>query len=587
MTVDAMSIDDLARDLQEASQEATGWRDISQGLMKLWGDTPTEQQRWTRGAFDYMLRHSDEESREAFIPMFGFTDGASYPPAVADLPTEAKEVWRALLEHIDHPLVVCRLAHLLVAARVEKAYLFAARAVDAYLEAVSILEEELEQLHSLQHAASLSKDFNLNRTSEVTTALTDLGERILRDGGGKPGVVIPALEVASEADEPRLAELLEQARAEYQDDPHLLEGVLAILRSRARSEEERKSLDRDRVQSWINLAERSDEIVRVLHLETAALLAAQLGIPDLRRLAQQRLQAVDPTKLGMGKISAEVELPGEEVEKYLGQFTMFEDWKEAVVFWATSFPPPTGDVEETRAQVERNAKEFVLQALLPKVMMGGDGLPRYRPTTEEEIQDAKLSEHENLWLQGGIRLEVGALDRILIHYGRPATGDVYEWCDSFSWFDEEEARAFTKALDHYFDGHFTACAHILTALIERTVRKLVVASGTGVYQVQRARIPGKYPGLGFLLKELQKLGLDESWYRFLWTFLASPAGMNFRNELFHGFFLGTSRAHCVLLLRAVLYLAHLSLRPVEPGEAADAETEPHSLSPSAQQTEGP
>lgn len=67
-----------------------------------------------------------------------------------------------------------------------------------------------------------------------------------------------------------------------------------------------------------------------------------------------------------------------------------------------------------------------------------------------------------------------------------------------------------------------------------------------------------------LLRELRS-DLDESWYRFLWTYLASPAVANHRNELAHVLIETYEQSNATLLLVAALHLvvgAHL-------GEAQD------------------
>ncbi len=60
--------------------------------------------------------------------------------------------------------------------------------------------------------------------------------------------------------------------------------------------------------------------------------------------------------------------------------------------------------------------------------------------------------------------------------------------------------------------------------IETIARSLVLAAGTPLWRIQKGHTQGQYPGLGGLLGELRNAGLDPSWYRFLWTYLASPPG---------------------------------------------------------------
>jgi hypothetical protein len=94
------------------------------------------------------------------------------------------------------------------------------------------------------------------------------------------------------------------------------------------------------------------------------------------------------------------------------------------------------------------------------------------------------------------------------------------------------------------------------------VREIALGLHIPSYSVQRATTTGQYPGLGALLPEIQRRGLDESWFRFLNGFLARPMGDNVRNELLHGFVDDPPESIAVLVLVAVLFLAvGMSLGP--------------------------
>lgn len=53
--------------------------------------------------------------------------------------------------------------------------------------------------------------------------------------------------------------------------------------------------------------------------------------------------------------------------------------------------------------------------------------------------------------------------------------------------------------------------------------------------------------------------MDRSWDRFFWTFLVSPFGLNFRNELLHGYTEEVARTHAALTILAGLRLALVPL----------------------------
>jgi hypothetical protein len=97
---------------------------------------------------------------------------------------------------------------------------------------------------------------------------------------------------------------------------------------------------------------------------------------------------------------------------------------------------------------------------------------------------------------------------------------------------------------------YTGAAHV-----ETLARRLVLACAQPAYRTQRTNAPGQYIGLGALFSALQVGGLDESWTRFLHGLLSSPMGLNYRNELLHGFELETNETTAALLFVGIIYLA--------------------------------
>jgi hypothetical protein len=53
--------------------------------------------------------------------------------------------------------------------------------------------------------------------------------------------------------------------------------------------------------------------------------------------------------------------------------------------------------------------------------------------------------------------------------------------------------------------------------------------------------------------------MDRSWNRFLWTFLVSPFGPNYRNELLHGYVDDATRIPAALTILAAIRLALIPL----------------------------
>ena len=142
-------------------------------------------------------------------------------------------------------------------------------------------------------------------------------------------------------------------------------------------------------------------------------------------------------------------------------------------------------------------------------------------------------EMHRLNVYGGILAE--ALDRIWRKWG-PLSED--ELAAFFQGPHVEPALAAALARDflRYFSGDAEGAAYSGAPRVRALVRALVLDYGPSRLPHPAGREhPGLYPGLGALLPALLAAGMDESWSRFLSSFLASPMGANARNELLHGF----------------------------------------------------
>ena len=73
---------------------------------------------------------------------------------------------------------------------------------------------------------------------------------------------------------------------------------------------------------------------------------------------------------------------------------------------------------------------------------------------------------------------------------------------------------------------------------------------------------------------LQRAGGNEDWIRFLQTVFAATAGMNFRNDLLHGFVDELHAGHAALVLLAVLYLTRGVSLEVVPHDGPESSEEP-------------
>lgn len=208
---------------------------------------------------------------------------------------------------------------------------------------------------------------------------------------------------------------------------------------------------------------------------------------------------------------------------------------------------------------------------LAKKYLGGDGLPRYSPLSDEDRVDDQLAELEiqNLQMVGSLLTEAF---RRATETHAPTEDAVVAFLEE-AHVDGDRARTIARAIGRFHAGDFEAVAYTALPQIEALCRRLLIAIDAPIYRVQRTRTPGQYMGLGAMLPLLRDRGLDESWYRFFRTFLRSPNGWNYRNEALHGFVEDVPAPVAGMVLIGALYLALLQADDGSPNDTSHESTE--------------
>jgi hypothetical protein len=490
-------------------------------------------------AFQYTLRvQSDTRSRlrDSFAPMASFLDGRQIPPQVSDLPEDVISIWIGVASQVRHPGASSRLNDLLfVRGGVSRAGSYAKAAIDGYLALKDTNWTALEITRGLLRALQLAR--GVRDETRVTQAIADTISHYWSNiqASAPPGVTIPLIEglfgLANQGDV--IDHMISSARSLYAD-PHIEDQLLSWQIGRARDPLNRQRYTRERVQVWLKAADQAAPLIKVMYLETAAQYVDDVSDPELKQSVKSMLQNAGRDDLGLKTTVDTISLPQDEVEQYIGQFVAPDEWQGAIELFSRH-PPPTGDYEENVRLANEIDDAAPLQSVISRVRLGGDGLPRWRPVTEEDREDARLAriEEYQATLRGNLLAQV--LREIGRHYSKPSRQTLVEYFATRPNIAPGTAEQLGTAIDLFWKGEESAALYIAVWLVESLLRNLILQSDEGIYSVQRRHKPGQYPGLGFLLKKLSALGLDQSWYRYFWTVFASPAGLNMRNEIAHGF----------------------------------------------------
>lgn len=511
-------------------------------------------------AFRFHAR-DDHKSRERFGPMVTFEGGGSMPAPLAEIPDETCQLWEAVLVHAEHPRVAARLHDLLFERRWGDVGAHLIGAAEAYLKnGAQSGPPSLHSVDALRRADHLAR---LGRRDEllghITAEIVRAASASIDDAEPKPGVALRLIDilVGGRCADPVVDDLLDRARRRYPDARNV-ESTIELQRRRAPDDDARRRLDRQLSERLLEEAERADPLVAVLHREKAAALARERGLPDLVDRAVVAMQTAGRPELARIQVEVPSSITPEEVEEYINSM-VGDSWGDSVARVLAN-GPPTGDIERNRTTAADLARDHPLQALLPKVRLGGDGLPRYTPQSEDDKLDDQLTDVEVMGLQWHGALMAEAMRRAGAAFG-PTVEDVIEALGAVHCHGATAA-SIARVVRRFNDGDYEAAAYTGIPLVERQCRALLLAIDAPLYRVQRERAPGTYPGLGALLPQLADKGLDESWYRFLRTSLSAPNGWNFRNEALHGFLDDVGATGAGLVLIGVLYLTQLHPRPV-------------------------
>jgi hypothetical protein len=564
-----MSVDPELLDwIREAVAEAESWEHIRASLQAHDPDGDDVRLRPFVFAFSYRLHERFASTRDRAGGPFGSMvagEGWRFPPALADVEEVDVAAWQSALAAIDNPAVQARLGDLLWERRAKPdPHLAAAAAVDGLLDlAADERWGSMERAHFLSRALELATQLrDTARVSATSERLLAFAEADLAGTGGGPGLSLGALRplvaLPPEQRPDDLDSMLQRVGEKYGADPYIVTSV-ADLRSPLLDGDARQELRRAQVQEWRDRAGEVGGMLRVHRLETALELARRHGCNGEVRELRSELGAVGAEELELKEIGAEIELPREEVERFLASFTDAPSWPHALGLLAAQ-PPPGGSPEELAEAVDRQMEEFPVQFLFGKSLIGPDNATAiFRASTREEhhrlASAEQRAQHGRIWGMFCARV----LRRIGERADKPSVGEMAELLQG-DFVDDETAERVASAIELFWDERYDESAHVLVPRIERIVREMARQLGVPVV---RAVEPGREIGgvvmLGALLREIAPVFPDDGWHSYLLNLLADPLGLNLRNSISHGLHGRVGPVDASLLVHAGLFLAGLSL----------------------------
>jgi len=299
-------------------------------------------------------------------------------------------------------------------------------------------------------------------------------------------------------------------------------------------------------------------------LEDAARLARTHHLDDLRDEAVREMQRVAKLDHGLQSISTEIVIPSPMIDAEIRRASDGADWRESMSSWLAT-RAPSGDLATNERTARHITSTSLVYHLASVVLIGGDNMPRWRPTTQADREAYELSRTENLGMTLSGDILSTALDRIAATHGVPPVAELADLLSGDGRGDRALATSLARSFHRYWSGDYDGSLHTAAVHVEAGARALVMLLDEPAYTVARSSSQGKYIGLDQLLDILARHDFDPNWDRFIRTLLLGPTGQNLRHDVAHGFMTSEpSPSTTALALRASSLFVQICSQPTSP-----------------------
>jgi hypothetical protein len=311
-------------------------------------------------------------------------------------------------------------------------------------------------------------------------------------------------------------------------------------------------------------------MLRVIRLEQALEIARTYGLKEEAEALRSELGGIAPEELGLRQVSVELEIPREEVDRFLHSFESAETWQDALRVLAI-LAPPGGSPQELAEYVDQLMVDHPLLFLFTKSLVGPDNATSiFRASTPEAHRRLALAEQRAQQARMRGAFYAPALERIGRRDDRPTRDGLTEFLQG-DLVELEVAERIARAIELFWDQQFDESAHVLVPRIERVLREMARRVGIPIVREPRPdREIGGVEMLGALLRDLDGAFANPGWHAYLFNLLADPLGLNLRNSISHGLHGTVGPVDASLLIQAALLLAGLSLQSIDDPPAPPA-----------------
>lgn len=561
--------EDLLDHLRSCLEKEGEWHRVERCFREALDEDAGEDARPVVWAFGYMLvgrrREEPRERSGVFAPMIVLENGASFPPPLAEIESDAAPIWADYAKATqDYPLAASRFHDLLWVVRFgDRAVDHARAAIDAYLELGEIVET-MDLVDCISRALEIGGEIgDENRIgAAVKKAVEVIEAEIAEENERRPGIPMNLLEdlaaLMPERRPDNLMELIEAAGKRYGADPWIAQSA-SELRASLLPAEERTALVEEQVARWRAEAQKGDGLLRYIHLQHAFELARKHSLTKQAKEILVELQSITPEELDLKKISAEVKISREKIDPFIKSFGEQDSWEAALERLGAEGPPITG------GPVEQS--DTLLSRIIPTQVIGSRSSLVFGAAEEEEHDRLDTSKDEALRIQLWGTLMVEILDTIRDRFGTPDRNALVDFFTT-ELIDASIASRLADALLRFFDDDDDGALHIAIPQIEASIRSAAAHLEIVVIKNPQGERPGGVRPLGALLTDLRGR-TDEAWRRYFVNALNDSLGLNLRDQVSHGLYGPVSRGDVATALHIALQLRLWKVTPARGDSGAN------------------
>jgi hypothetical protein len=292
--------------------------------------------------------------------------------------------------------------------------------------------------------------------------LCESGARASMASPDAPGVALRLIEalmwLPDELQPETIDDLLAEAERVYSGNARIVGNVLDLKASRLRDARQIRAIRTQQVKRWHQEATQASGLRRLFLLQDALEKARNFGLTDLAEQIRRDIQGVQPSELNLETATVEVEIPGEQVERFFSIFVSEGGWRESLRRFG-AYGPPSGKLEDNLVAVEKQMRESPLQYTVTKMILGGGGVPVRVVSSDADHQEVALIEHEKHAVGFWSVFAAEILDRVHQGHGPPPE-DLAEFFTT-PLIPADIAERIAGALLMYWRGEHDESAHVL------------------------------------------------------------------------------------------------------------------------------